>query len=81
MGEAGAEAILPLKRGSNGKLGVSMEGGGGGVTVNNYIDARGADAGAEQRIRRAMAETEDRAVSRSVTQVQNMNQRGQLRLS
>lgn len=81
MGEAGPEAILPLKRGSNGKLGVSMEGGGGGVTVNNYIDARGADAGAEQRIRRAMAETEDRAVSRSVTQVQNMNQRGQLRLS
>lgn len=81
MGEAGAEAILPLKRGRNGKLGVSMEGGGGGVTVNNYIDARGADAGAEQRIRRAMAETEDRAVSRSVTQVQNMNQRGQLRLS
>ncbi len=82
MGEAGAEAILPLKRGSNGKLGVSMDGG-GGVTVQNYytIDARGADAGAEQRIRRAMAETEDRAVSRSVTQVQSMNQRGQLRLA
>jgi len=28
MGEAGPEAIMPLKRGSNGKLGVQMEGGG-----------------------------------------------------
>jgi hypothetical protein len=28
MGEAGPEAIMPLKRGANGKLGVQMEGGG-----------------------------------------------------
>lgn len=34
MGEAGPEAIMPLKRGSNGKLGVA---GGGGVTVNQQI--------------------------------------------
>ena len=33
MGEAGPEAIMPLKRGSNGKLGVQMEGGGGGDTI------------------------------------------------
>lgn len=31
MGEAGAEAILPLKRGADGALGVSMPGGGGGA--------------------------------------------------
>ena len=38
MGEAGPEAIMPLSRGSNGKLGVQMEGGGGGDTyvTNNY---------------------------------------------
>ena len=39
MGEAGPEAIMPLSRGSNGKLGVQMEGGGGGdtyVTNNHY---------------------------------------------
>ncbi len=37
MGEAGAEAILPLKRGSDGKLGVSMDGSGSGeVVVNIY---------------------------------------------
>ena len=34
MGEAGPEAIMPLKRGSNGKLGVQMEGGGGGDVIN-----------------------------------------------
>ena len=36
MGEAGPEAIMPLKRGSDGKLGVTMNGGGGaGDTVVN----------------------------------------------
>lgn len=34
MGEAGPEAIMPLKRGADGKLGVS--GGGGGTVVNVY---------------------------------------------
>ena len=35
MGEAGPEAIMPLKRGANGKLGVQMEGGGGDTIVVN----------------------------------------------
>jgi predicted nucleic acid-binding Zn-ribbon protein len=35
LGEAGPEAILPLKRGPGGKLGVVAQG--GGVTVNNYL--------------------------------------------
>jgi len=34
MGEAGPEAIMPLKRGANGKLGVQAEGGGGGDVIN-----------------------------------------------
>ena len=34
MGEAGHEAILPLRRGTDGKLGVEAAGGGGAVTVN-----------------------------------------------
>ena len=37
MGEAGPEAIMPLKRGSDGKLGVSA-GGGGSLTVNVVMD-------------------------------------------
>ncbi len=43
MGEAGAEAIMPLKRGSNGKLGVQASGGGVGNIVVN-VDASGSSA-------------------------------------
>ena len=42
MGEAGAEAILPLKRGKDGKLGVASSGGSGGVMVNVSVDATGS---------------------------------------
>ena len=41
MGEAGPEAIMPLERDQSGKLGVRAAGG-GGVTMNVSIDARGA---------------------------------------
>ena len=41
MGEAGAEAILPLRRGSNGKLGVQAAGSGGTNVVVN-VDASGS---------------------------------------
>ena len=40
MGEAGPEAIMPLRRGANGKLGVEASGSGMGVTVN--VDASGS---------------------------------------
>ena len=40
MGEAGPEAIMPLKRGADGKLGVAG-GGGTGTTVNVSVDAKG----------------------------------------
>ena len=36
MGEQGAEAVLPLQRGRGGRLGVAMQGGGGGTTNVNY---------------------------------------------
>jgi phage-related minor tail protein len=39
MGEAGAEAIMPLKRMPGGKLGVQADGaGGGGAVVNQTIN-------------------------------------------
>lgn len=41
MGEAGPEAIMPLKRGRGGKLGVSVEGASGSVVVNNTINVTG----------------------------------------
>jgi lambda family phage tail tape measure protein len=39
MGEAGPEAIVPLKRGKDGKLGIA--GGGGSTVVNVSVDAKG----------------------------------------
>jgi lambda family phage tail tape measure protein len=44
MGEAGPEAIMPLKRTASGKLGVVAEG--GGVVVNNNINVQGDNAAA-----------------------------------
>ena len=47
MGEAGAEAILPLRRGSNGKLGLQSTGGGFGNIVVN-VDASGSSVEGSQ---------------------------------
>lgn len=46
MGEAGPEAIMPLKRGKNGKLGVQMEGGSQPVVVNQtfHFQANGDES-------------------------------------
>ncbi len=47
MGEAGAEAIMPLKRGKDGKLGVIAQGGGiGNIVVN--VDASGSSVEANE---------------------------------
>jgi lambda family phage tail tape measure protein len=58
MGEAGPEAIMPLKRGADGKLGVQATGG-GGVTVNVSVDAKGTqvegDPGQGQQLGRVIA--------------------------
>jgi len=55
MGEAGPEAIMPLRRDSSGRLGVA--GGGGGTVIQQTInvDARGADSGVDQKIRAGVA--------------------------
>ena len=46
MGEAGPEAIMPLRRGSNGKLGIEASGGVGNVVVN--VDASGSRVQGDQ---------------------------------
>ena len=57
MGEAGPEAIMPLKRGANGKLGVQSSGGVGNIVVN--VDASGSsvegDSARSQEFGRALA--------------------------
>ena len=56
MGEAGPEAILPLKRDSQGRLGVSA---GGSQTVNNVtnitMNVKATDADSFRRSRRQIA--------------------------
>lgn len=67
MGEAGPEAIMPLQRGADGKLGVRAQGGGqGGVVIYQTItiDARGADPQVDQKIRAAMEIATEQAQAR-----------------
>ena len=42
LGEAGSEAIMPLRRGPSGRLGVEAIGGGGATVVNIAVDATGS---------------------------------------
>lgn len=63
MGEAGAEAILPLARGSDGKLGVSA-GGSGGQPVNVTLNITTPDAESFRRSEGQMSATIARAVER-----------------
>lgn len=49
MGEAGPEAIMPLARGRDGRLGVVAQGGGGGISIGSIVvqadgEARVSDA-------------------------------------
>jgi phage-related minor tail protein len=43
MGEAGPEAIIPLRRGRDGNLGVAGGGGGGATSVVVNVDAKGSN--------------------------------------
>ena len=60
MGEAGPEAIMPLRRGRDGRLGIEAAGGGGGVNVTVNVDATGTraqgDEGRAGQFARAISE-------------------------
>lgn len=75
MGEAGPEAILPLSK-VGGKLGVAAAIPGNMGAMNIMIDARGADAGVEHRVRRAIREAEDRAIAKTLRIVGEGARRG-----
>ena len=54
MGEAGPEAIMPLKRGANGKLGVQSEGNSGDVVIHqNFNFAANGDESVKKLIAQA----------------------------
>ncbi len=62
MGEAGPEAIMPLRRGADGRLGVAAAGGGGGVTINMNIQT--PDVQGFQRSQSQIAAQVSRAMAR-----------------
>ena len=63
MGEAGPEAIMPLTRGPDGRLGVQAQGGGAGpVTINMTV--RTPDAASFRRSRSQIAAEMSRALGR-----------------
>ena len=62
MGEAGPEAILPLSRGADGKLGVAAESGGRPVSVT--VNIQTPDVAAFQRSRSQIAAQLGRAIGR-----------------
>jgi len=64
VGEAGPELFVPETAGaivSNSEI--------GGNTINNYIDARGADPSVEQRLRRVLREVHQSAVETAQSQI------------
>ncbi|MCM2291906.1 phage tail tape measure protein [Allorhizobium sp. BGMRC 0089] len=61
MGEAGSEAILPLKRGSDGSLGVAMQGG-SGTSINFNVQT--ADASSFQKSQSQLSAMLARTVKR-----------------
>lgn len=63
MGEAGPEAIMPLTRGANGKLGVQAAGGGGSTNITMNIST--PDAEGFRRSQGQIAAQMSRAMGRS----------------
>lgn len=74
MGEAGPEAIMPLKRGANGKLGVQMDGAAGGnVTVNQYFQV---SANGDESVRRIVRQEAPRMAEMAKSAVVDAKRRG-----
>ena len=70
MGEAGPEAIMPLKRGSDGKLGVE---GGGNVTVNQTFNF---SANGDESVKKIIAQAAPKIAQMTEAKIINSRQRG-----
>lgn len=78
MGEAGPEAIMPLRRGSDGKLGVAAANGsaGGGVVVQVTVNAQGAVDGVAKQVNDAVQRHIPAIVKQAVAGVGSARRRG-----
>lgn len=70
MGEAGAEAIMPLKRGPDGKLGVA---GGGNVTIHQNFNFA---ANGDESVKRIIAQEAPKIASMTQGQIMDARRRG-----
>lgn len=72
MGEAGPEAIMPLKRTRGGKLGVAVEGG-GSVVINQSFNF---SANGDESVKRIIAEEAPRIANLTQRQILDQRRRG-----
>jgi len=74
MGEAGPEAIMPLKRGANGKLGVQMEGGGGdNVVIHQNFNFQ---ANGDESVKKLIAQAAPQIANMTKSSMLNDRRRG-----
>lgn len=72
MGEAGPEAIMPLKRGKDGKLGVAADGG-GGVTINQTFAFQ---ANGDDSVKKIIAQAAPKIAAMTQQQIMDSRRRG-----
>lgn len=73
MGEAGPEAIMPLKRGKNGKLGVQMEGSQQPVVINQSFNF---SANGDDSVKRIIAQEAPKIANLTQKQILDQRARG-----
>jgi len=73
MGEAGPEAIMPLNRGRDGKLGVVAEGGAGNVTINQSFNF---SANGDESVKRIIASEAPKIAALTQKQIVDQRRRG-----
>jgi phage-related minor tail protein len=67
--EAGPEAVMPLTRDANGRLGVEATGASGDTYITYNVDAKGAKPGVEEAIIMALKDLNDNLESRAIRAV------------
>jgi hypothetical protein len=73
MGEAGPEAIMPLKRGPDGKLGVEAAGGGGAVTIQQNFNF---SANGDESVKKLIAQAAPKIAQMTQQQIMDSRRRG-----
>ena len=73
MGEAGPEAIMPLKRGKNGKLGVQAEGGAGDVIIHQNFNFT---ANGDESVKKIIAQQAPAIANMTKKQIMDDRRRG-----